>query len=158
MGRRRRSGNDEGVDLFSFLNIMAATIGVQALLIVICALKIKPGVQAIQLLPAGGEGKGKEANYILCNGGGQLEVMGQGTRRMFSLKDPQFDQFLNAIAQNRKPQYVVIGVRPSAYRDFEAVRSKAEARRLAIGYEPLEAGLKVQLPSGMPAPTAAGAG
>jgi hypothetical protein len=158
MGRRRRSSNDEGVDLFSFLNIMAATIGVQTLLIVICALKIKPGVQAIQLLPAGGEGKGKEANYILCNGGGQLEVIGQGTRRLFSLKDPQFDQFLNSIAQNRKPQYVVIGVRPSAYRDFEAVRSKTEARRLAIGYEPLEAGLKVQLPSGMPAPTVSGAG
>jgi hypothetical protein len=158
MARRRRSGNAEGVDLFSFLNIMAATIGVQALLIVICALQIKPGVQAIQLLPAGGEGKGKQANYILCNGGGQLEVIGQGTRRIFSLKDPQFDQFLNAIAQNRKPQYVVIGVRPSAYRDFEAVRSKTEARRLAIGYEPLEAGLKVQLPPGMPAATTAGAG
>ena len=61
MGRRRGKKNDEGVDLFSFLNIMAATIGVQTLLIVICALQIKPGVQAIQLLPAGGEGKGKEA-------------------------------------------------------------------------------------------------
>ena len=53
---RRRTGNTEGINLFSFLNIMAATIGVQTLLIVICALKIKPGVQAIQLLPAGGMG------------------------------------------------------------------------------------------------------
>jgi len=158
MGRRRRSSNAEGVDLFSFLNIMAATIGVQTLLIVICALKIKPGVQAIQLLPAGGEGKGKQANYILCNGGGELEVIGQGTRQLLRLKDPQFDQFLDAIAKNRRPQYVVIGVRPTAFRDFEAVRSKTEVRRLAIGYEPLEAGLKVQLPPGMPAPTAAGAG
>ena len=40
MGRRRGKKNDEGVDLFSFLNIMAATIGVQTLLIVICALQI----------------------------------------------------------------------------------------------------------------------
>ena len=158
MGRRRRKGREEGVDLFTFLNIMAATIGVQALLIVICALQIKPGVQAIQLLPAGGEGKGKQANYILCNGGGELEVIGPGTRRIFGLKDPRFDQFLDAIAQNRKAQYVVIGVRPTAYRDFEAVRSKTEARRLVIGYEPLEAGLKVQLPPGMPSPTSVGAG
>lgn len=52
--------NDEGVDLFSFLNIMAATIGVQSLLIVICALQIKPGVQAIQLLPAGEKEKAKK--------------------------------------------------------------------------------------------------
>jgi len=158
MGRRRRRGNEEGVSLFSFLNIMAATIGVQALLIVIVALQIKPGVQAIQLLPAGGEGKGKQANYILCNGGGQLDVLGQGQRRVFRLKDPQFDQFLDAIAKNPKPQYVVIGVRPSAFRDFESVRSKAEARRLAIGYEPLEAGLKVQLPVGLPTPAMAGEG
>jgi len=148
MGRRRGKNTDVGVDLFSFLNIMAATIGVQTLLIVICALQIKPGVQAIQLLPAGGEGKGKEANYILCEGGGKVEVIGQGQRRSWSLKDPGLDQFLDAIAKNRKPQYVVIGVRPTAYRDFESIRSKAEARRLAIGYEPLEAGLKVQLPAG----------
>jgi len=148
MGRRRAKNTDVGVDLFSFLNIMAATIGVQTLLIVICALQIKPGVQAIQLLPAGGEGKGKEKNYILCEGGGKVEVIGQGQRRSWSLKDPGLDQFLDAIAKNRKPQYVVIGVRPTAYRDFESIRSKAEARRLAIGYEPLEAGLKVQLPAG----------
>jgi len=157
MSRRRRFAREEGVDLFTFLNIMAATIGVQALLIVICALQIKPGVQAIQLLPAGGEGKGKQANYILCNGGGEVEVIGPTTRRIFTLKDPQFDQFLAALARNRKPQYVVIGVRPTAYRDFEVVRSKTESRRLPIGYEPLEAGLKVQLPPGMPVRSESGA-
>lgn len=155
---RRRSGTTKGVNLFSFLNIMAATIGVQTLIVVICALKIKPGVQAIQLLPAGGVGKGKEANYILCNGGGQLEVVGQGSRRIFSLKDPKFNQFLDDVRKNRKPQYVVIGVRPSAYQDFEIVRSKTEARRIAIGYEPLEAGLKVKYPPGMPSPVANGSG
>jgi hypothetical protein len=40
----------------------------------------------------------------------------------------------------------VIGVRPSAFPDFESVRSKAEARRLPIGYEPLEKGLNVIIP------------
>ncbi|MFZ9318725.1 MAG: hypothetical protein ACO23X_07955, partial [Vulcanococcus sp.] len=100
MGRRRSKSSDPGTDLFSFLNIMAATIGVQTLLIVICALQIKPGVQAIQLLPAGGAGKGKEANYILCEGGGKVEVIGQGQRRTWSLKDQQLDQFLDAVAKN----------------------------------------------------------
>jgi len=82
-----------------------------------------------------------------------VEVIGPAIRRVFAVKDPQFDQFLEALARNRKPQYVVIGVRPTAYRDFEVVRSKTEARRLAIGYEPLEAGLKVQLPPGLSEPT-----
>ena len=39
------------MDLFSFLNIMTATIGVQTLTLVIFALQIKPGVEAVQLLP-----------------------------------------------------------------------------------------------------------
>ena len=44
------------MDLFSFLNIMTATIGVQTLTLVIFALQIKPGVEAVQLLPEGGKG------------------------------------------------------------------------------------------------------
>jgi len=148
MGRRRLKKTGGGVDLFSFLNIMAATIGVQTLLIVICALQIKPGVSAIQLLPAGGEGKGKTANYIICEGGGKLDLLSQGARRTISIKDKTIDSYLDQIAENPKPQYLVIGVRPSAYRDFESIRSKAEARRISIGYEPLEAGLKVQFPAG----------
>ena len=148
MGRRQGKRSGPGTDLFSFLNIMAATIGVQTLLIVICALQIKPGVQAIQLLPAGGAGKGKEANYILCEGGGIVEVIGQGQRRTWTINDQKLNQFLDDVAKQRRPQYLVIGVRPTAFRDFEIIRSKAEARRLSIGYEPLEAGLRVQLPAG----------
>ena len=53
MGRRKKE-SDVGMDLFSFLNIMTATIGVQTLT-VIFALQIKPGVEAVQLLPEGGK-------------------------------------------------------------------------------------------------------
>ena len=51
MARNRRSRSDIGINLFSFLNIMTATIGVQTLLIVIFSLQIKPGVQSIRLRP-----------------------------------------------------------------------------------------------------------
>jgi len=146
MGRRRRRGHEPGINLFSFLNIMTATIGVQALLIVIFALQIKPGVQSIRLLPAGGEGQGLTANTILCNGGGQLELIGAGERLSVNLGSPVLERFLDRIAQSRSQQYLVIGVRPNAFSDFEAVRSKAEARRLTLGYEPLEEGLEVIVP------------
>ena len=79
--RHRRSSSAPNVSLFSFMNIMAATIGVQTLMIVISALQIRPGVQAIQLLPAEGAGQGREANYILANGGGELELIGPKQRR-----------------------------------------------------------------------------
>lgn len=146
MSKRRQKSQDTGVNLFSFLNIMTATIGVQALLIVIFALQIKPGVQSIRLLPAGGEGQGRQANYVLCNGGGQLEVIRDGIRESVTLGDSRLDQFLDTIASSINPQYLVIGVRPNAFQDFESVRSKAESRRITIGYEPLEEGLQVTLP------------
>ncbi len=146
MGRRRRKGEETGINLFSFLNIMTATIGVQALLIVIFALQIKPGVQSIRLLPAGGEGRGREANYILCNGDGELELIGGSRRETVSISSEKLDSFLDRIQKAPNPQYLVVGVRPSAFRDFESVRSKAESRRLILGFEPLEEGLKVIIP------------
>ena len=147
MGRSRRGGSETGINLSSFLNIMTATIGVQALLLVIVALQIKPGVQSIRLLPAGGEGRGREANYILCNGQGKLELIGDGKKNEISIESAELVAFLDRIESATEPQYLVIGVRPNAFSDFEAVRSKAEARRLLIGYEPLEEGLKVIIPS-----------
>lgn len=146
MGRRNRKASDPGVDLFSFMNIMAATIGVQTLLIVISALQIKPGVQAIRLLPAEGAAKGMQANYILSNGQGELELIGPQGRQTVDSDAPDVDAFLDRIGEKNREQYLVIGVRPEGYVDFEAVRSKAELRKIKVGYEPLEPDLKVITP------------
>jgi len=144
--RHRRSSTAPGVSLFSFMNIMAATIGVQALMMVISALQIRPGVQAIQLLPAEGAGQGREANYILVNGGGELELIGPKQRRTVRTGDDAVEAFLDRIASRNSEQYLVIGVRPEGYVDFEAIRSKAELRKIMVGYEPLEPDLKVLVP------------
>ena len=144
--RHRRSSSAPGVSLFSFMNIMAATIGVQALMMVISALQIRPGVQAIQLLPAEGAGQGREANYILVNGGGELELIGPEQRRTVRTGDDAVEAFLDRIASRNSEQYLVIGVRPEGYVDFEAIRSKAELRKIMVGYEPLEPDLKVLVP------------
>ena len=155
MARRRRGSRGVAVDLFSFLNIMAATIGVQTLLIVIMALQIKPGGQAVQFLPGNSDGNrsGKQANYVLCQGQGQLELIGPAGRQTINRGDPQLDRFLDGIAKAKTPQYLVIGVKPNAYGDFDAVRRKAEQRRISLGYEPVDANWTVKLPQ--PAPTAA---
>ena len=144
--RHRRSSTAPGVSLFSFMNIMAATIGVQALMMVISALQIRPGVQAIQLLPAEGAGQGREANYILVNGEGELELIGPQQRRTVRTGDDAVEAFLDRIASRNSEQYLVIGVRPEGYVDFEAIRSKAELRKIMVGYEPLEPDLKVLVP------------
>ena len=105
MGRRNRKASDPGVDLFSFMNIMAATIGVQTLLIVISALQIKPGVQAIRLLPAEGAAKGMQANYILSNGQGELELIGPQGRQTVDSDAPAVDAFLDRIGEKNREQY-----------------------------------------------------
>ena len=144
--RHRRSSTSPGVSLFSFMNIMAATIGVQALMMVISALQIRPGVQAIQLLPAEGAGQGREANYILVNGEGELELIGPKQRRIVKTGDDAVEAFLDRIASRNSEQYLVIGVRPEGFVDFEAIRSKAELRKIMVGYEPLEPDLEVIVP------------
>ena len=149
MGRSKRGNRSRGqsVDLFSFLNIMTATIGVQTLLLVVSALQIKPGIQSVQLLPAGGAGAGKQGNYIICNGNGNLEVLENGKRiQKISISDDKIDAILDRINNQSRQQYVVVGVRPSGFSDFESIRSKLEYREMQFGYEPIEKNLEIKFP------------
>ena len=145
--KHRKKSRGQGVDLFSFLNIMTATIGVQTLLLVVFALQIKPGIQSVQLLPAGGAGAGKQGNYIICNGNGNLEVLESGKRiQKLSISNDEIDVILDRINSRSRPQYVVIGVRPSGFNDFESIRSKLEYREMQFGYEPIEKNLEIKFP------------
>ena len=145
--KSRKKDRGQSVDLFSFLNIMTATIGVQTLLLVVFALQIKPGIQAVQLLPAGGAGAGKQGNYIICNGNGNLEVLESGKKiQKISINNDEIEVILDRINSQSRPQYVVIGVRPSGFSDFEAIRSKLEYREMQFGYEPIEKNLKIKFP------------
>ena len=145
--KRRNSSRGQGVDLFSFLNIMTATIGVQTLLLVVFALQIKPGIQSVQLLPAGGAGAGKQGNYIICNGNGNLEILESGKKiQKVGISDNEIDVVLDRIQNQTRPQYVVIGVRPSGFSDFESIRSKLEYREMQFGYEPIENNLEIKFP------------
>ena len=149
MARSKRKNKNRGqsVDLFSFLNIMTATIGVQTLLLVVFALQIKPGIQSVQLLPAGGAGAGKQGNYIICNGDGNLEVLENGKNiQKLNISDGKIDGILDRINNQSRPQYVVIGVRPSGFSDFESIRSKLEYREMKFGYEPIEKNLEIKFP------------
>ena len=145
--KHRKKSRGQGVDLFSFLNIMTATIGVQTLLLVVFALQIKPGIQSVQLLPAGGAGAGKQGNYIICNGNGNLEVLESGKRiQKLSISNDEIDVILDRINSRPRPQYVVIGVRPNGFNDFESIRSKLEYREMQFGYEPIEKNLEIKFP------------
>ena len=110
MGRRRRRGQEPGINLFSFLNIMTATIGVQTLLIVIFTPADQTGCSVHPIAARRWRGQGLTANTIL-QWGGQLELIGAGERLSVNLGSPVLERFLDRIAQSRSQQYLVIGVR-----------------------------------------------
>ena len=114
MGRRKKR-SEAGMDLSSFLNIMTATIGVQTLTLVIFALQIKPGVRAVKLLPAGGEGKAKSGNYVICNKEGELDMLVRNKRTTMNINDERLDSIIKGLGTDDTPQYLVIGVRPEGY-------------------------------------------
>ena len=146
--KRRNRSKGESIDLFSFLNIMTATIGVQTLLLVVFALQIKPGIQSIRLLPAGGAGAGKQGNYIICNGNGELGVLESGKKKKkININNSEIDVILDRIDNQSRQQYVVIGVRPNGFSDFESIRSKLEYREIQFGYEPIEKNLEIKFPN-----------
>ena len=145
MARRKRK-DDAGMDLSSFLNIMTATIGVQTLTLVIFALQIKPGVRAVKLLPAGGEGKAMSGNYVICNREGELNMLIRNQRITMNINDERLDAMIKGLGTDQTPQYLVIGVRPEGYQCFEKLRSKAEFNKLEYGFEPIESDLKVEFP------------
>ena len=146
--KHRNKVGGQSVDLFSFLNIMTATIGVQTLLLVVFALQIKPGIQSVQLLPAGGAGTGKQGNYIICNGNGKLEILESGKKiKKININNNEIDAILDRINNQSRQQYVVIGVRPNGFNDFESIRSKLEYREMQFGYEPIEKDLEIKFPN-----------
>ena len=145
----KASQNGTSVNLFSFLDIMAATIGVQLIMILVVILGISDKTQKIQLLPEAGESQKRFANYILCNGGGEVQLLAPGFSKTVRRNDPAVLNFLKGIQQRKDTDYLVLGVRPNGYRDFEVLRSKAEALRLDLGYEPIDQNWTVRLPASM---------
>ena len=100
----------------------------------------------MKLLPAGGEGKAKSGNYVICNREGELNMLIRNQRTTMNINDKRLDNVIKGLGTDETPQYLVIGVRPEGYQCFEKLRSKAEFNKLEYGYEPIESDLKVEFP------------
>ena len=68
-------------------------------------------------------------------------------RSQMNINDEKLDDLIVGLTKKEKAQYLVIGVRPNAFMDFERIRSKAEFNKLDFGYEPIDAKVKVKFPN-----------
>lgn len=144
---RRRRIQKAPVSFFSFLDILGGTIGVLVLIVAVFTMQIKPNTKSVQLLASDDyDVQQKLPSYIICNGGGVLELHHNQEKVYLDLLSKKLDQAIRDLWVNSETRYLIIGVRPNGYDDFEKVRAMAEKSGISIGYEPLDQDWKVRVP------------
>jgi len=146
--RIQRNQSVPPVTLFSFLDILAGTVGVLVLIIAVFFLQLKEGRQIIQLVAETSEVQKSVPSYIICNGSGQVEVHDQGGSFSASISDQRVAALIERIKKSNRAQYLIIGVRPDGFDDFGELRRRAESSGIQIGYEPLDKGWRIRAPGG----------
>lgn len=140
------------VSLFSFLDILGGTVGILVLIISVLISQMKAGHQVVELIlreeTLTFQEQARTVSYIICNGSNLIEIHDDGESFQANIRDPRVDLLIKSIQANKASRYLIIGVRPSGFSDFEELRDRAEAADIDIGYEPLDEGWRIRAPGG----------
>ena len=147
MSRRTLQRKNAPVSLFSFLDILGGTIGILTLIIAVFLIQMGRGNQVVQMVSEGSSYQDRQASYIICNGNGKVEIHSEGKATSSSAYGDQVQAFLRALRADQS-RYLIFGVRPEGFDDFERLRSQAESMNIDVGYEPLDDGWRIRAPGG----------
>lgn len=147
MTRRAIQRRTSPVSLFSFLDILGGTVGVLTLIIAVFLIQMGQGKQIVQLVSEGSQFQTRTASYIICNGGGEVEIHSAGKALATTIESQEVQDLLNELMGSDK-RYLILGVRPNGFSDFKAIRTRAEEMNIPVGYEPLDDGWKIRAPGG----------
>ena len=147
MKRRCILRRSSPVSLFSFLDILGGTIGVLTLIIAVFLIQMGQGKQIVQLVSQGSQFQSRTASYIICNGGGEVEIHTAGNVIATTFDSKAVQMLLDELVGNEK-RYLILGVRPNGFDDFQVIRARAEEMNIPVGYEPLDVGWKIRAPGG----------
>ena len=147
MSRRVIQRRTAQVSLFSFLDILGGTIGILTLIIAVFLIQMGQGNQIVQMVSDGSAYQDRVASYIICNGQGRVDVHDDGIAQSVDMNSGLVQNLLMSI-RNSKDRYLILGVRPDGFDDFEALRARAEAMGIPVGYEPLDNGWRIRAPGG----------
>ena len=147
MSRRVIQRKTAQVSLFSFLDILGGTIGILTLIIAVFLIQMGQGNQIVQMVSDGSAYQDRVASYIICNGQGRVDVHDDGIAQSAGMNSGLVQNLLISI-RNSKDRYLILGVRPDGFDDFEALRARAEAMGIPVGYEPLDNGWRIRAPGG----------
>jgi len=76
-----------------------------------------------------------------------VEIHDQGTSTITSAGDPAIGRLLRSMAYS-SDRYLILGVRPQGFDDFEWLRDQAERDGVTVGYVPLDEGWRIRAPGG----------
>lgn len=147
MTRRVIQRRTAQVSLFSFLDILGGTIGILTLIIAVFLIQMGQGNQIVQMVTDGSTYQDSVASYIICNGQGKVDVHDDGNAESTFIDSGLVQNLLMSISEN-KGRYLILGVRPDGFDDFEALRARAETMGIPVGYEPLDNGWRIRAPGG----------
>ena len=147
MSRRVIQRRTAQVSLFSFLDILGGTIGILTLIIAVFLIQMGQGNQIVQMISDGSAYQDRVASYIICNGQGRVDVHDDGIAESTGINSGLVQNLLVSI-RNSNDRYLILGVRPDGFDDFEALRARAEAMGIPVGYEPLDNGWRIRAPGG----------
>lgn len=136
------------VALFSFLDILGGTIGVLVLIIAVFFVQMKGGRQIVQMVAETSKEESSSASYIICNGGGLVEIHEVGRSYTTRVDDDRITALIDQIRGSGGKRYLIIGVRPNGFDDFERLRRMGESAGIDLGYEPLDEGWRIRAPGG----------
>ena len=147
MTRRVIQRRTAQVSLFSFLDILGGTIGILTLIIAVFLIQMGQGNQIVQMVTDGSTYQDSVASYIICNGQGKVDVHDDGIAEATFIDSNLVQNLLISISKS-KGRYLILGVRPDGFDDFEALRARAETMGIPVGYEPLDNGWRIRAPGG----------
>jgi len=147
MSRRVIQRKTAQVSLFSFLDVLGGTIGILTLIIAVFLIQMGQGNQIVQMVSDGSAYQDRVASYIICNGQGRVDVHDDGIAQSVDMNSGMVQNLLMSI-RNSKDRYLILGVRPDGFDDFESLRARAEDMGIPVGYEPLDNGWRIRAPGG----------
>jgi biopolymer transport protein ExbD len=142
MARRTISRQPMEVELFPFLSVLACTIGTLILLIVIMTTQAIGNRKEAKIVAKSevGENQTKTPRYIECQEKGVILYPNKEVIPNWKLteKNSPLQKLMAEVKKKDRQEYLIIVVRPDAYKVFKAVRAMAEIQKIDFGYEPLD--------------------
>ncbi len=154
MAKRRKEA--VAISLFSFLDIMTATMGT-LILILICvtlvALKMDTKSIYIKLKPGESDKQHKKPVFIECTKD-KLVIYPQNYETRESDMRNRNSYFMRLLYNlNRNEHYIIFAIRPDGYGIFKKARIITESKDIGVGFEPIDRYWQLKLDRGdLPAP------